>query len=140
MRFGIAVDAVSARIAIQKQMPDFNADASTDTAVTLRIARNSVFACKGWHMKVIDIGRELGIGYVREESVQRAEKKLRITVQLIEIANEAHPWAGKYDGALSGLFDLQDRIIMHVAMALQPSIHKATIQRTANKRTMTWGL
>lgn len=103
------------------------------------IARNSAFAYKGRHMNVIDIGRELGVGYVLEGSVQRAGGKLRITVQLIETATGAHLWAEKYDGADSELFDLQDRITEQVAGALQPSIQKAEIERATRKRPHDMG-
>ena len=103
------------------------------------IARNSAFAYKGRHMNVIDIGRELGVGYVLEGSVQRAGGKLRITVQLIETTTGAHLWAEKYDGADSELFDLQDRIIEQVAGALQPSIQKAEIDRASHKRPHDMG-
>ena len=103
------------------------------------IARNSAFAYKGRHMNVIDIGRELGVGYVLEGSVQRAGGKLRITVQLIETTTGAHLWAEKYDGADSELFDLQDRIIEQVAGALQPSIQKAEIDRATRKRPHDMG-
>jgi len=103
------------------------------------IARNSAFAYKGRHMNVIDIGRELGVGYVLEGSVQRAGGKLRITVQLIETTSGAHLWAEKYDGADSELFDLQDRITEQVAGALQPSIQKAEIDRATRKRPHDMG-
>ncbi|WP_223428064.1 adenylate/guanylate cyclase domain-containing protein [Tateyamaria pelophila] len=103
------------------------------------IARNSAFAYKGRHMNVIDIGRELGVGYVLEGSVQRAGGKLRITVQLIETTTGAHLWAEKYDGADSELFDLQDRITEQVAGALQPSIQKAEIDRATRKRPHDMG-
>ncbi len=103
------------------------------------IARNSAFAYKGRHMNVIDIGRELGVGYVLEGSVQRAGGKLRITVQLIETTTGAHLWAEKYDGADSELFDLQDRITEQVAGALQPSIQRAEIDRAARKRPHDMG-
>ena len=103
------------------------------------IARNSAFAYKGRHMNVIDIGRELGVGYVLEGSVQRAGGKLRITVQLIETTTGAHLWAEKYDGVDSELFDLQDRITEQVAGALQPSIQKAEIDRATRKRPHDMG-
>lgn len=103
------------------------------------IARNSAFAYKGRHMNVIDIGRELGVGYVLEGSVQRAGGKLRITVQLIETTSGAHLWAEKYDGADSELFDLQDRITEQVAGALQPSIQRAEIDRARRKRPHDMG-
>ena len=90
-------------------------------------------------MNVIDIGRELGVGYVLEGSVQRAGGKLRITVQLIETTTGAHLWAEKYDGVDSELFDLQDRITEQVAGALQPSIQKAEIDRATRKRPHDMG-
>ena len=98
------------------------------------IARNSAFAYKGRHINVIDIGRELGVGYVLEGSVQRAGGRLRITVQLIETAGGSHLWAEKYDGAESDIFELQDRITEQVAGALHPSIQRAEIDRAARKR------
>jgi len=103
------------------------------------IARNSAFAYKGCHLNVIDIGRDLGVGYVLEGSVQRAGGMLRITVQLVETTTGAHLWAEKYDGADSELFDLQDRIIEQVAGALQPSIQKAEIDRATRKRPHDMG-
>ncbi len=103
------------------------------------IARNSAFSYKGRHLNVIDIGRELGVGYVLEGSVQRAGGKLRITVQLVETTTGAHLWAEKYDGADSELFDLQDRITEQVAGALQPSIQRAEIDRATHKRPHDMG-
>jgi adenylate cyclase len=97
------------------------------------IARNSAFAYKGRPMNIRDIGRELGVAYVLEGSVQRAGNRVRITVQLIETAGGAHIWAEKYDGALEDIFDLQDRITEQVAGAIQPSIRLAEVERTGRK-------
>jgi adenylate cyclase len=97
------------------------------------IARNSAFAYKGRAVNVQDIGRELGVAYVLEGSVQRAGNRVRITVQLIETAGGAHLWADKYDGSLDDIFDLQDMITEKVAGALQPSIRLAEVQRARRK-------
>ncbi|WP_189682603.1 adenylate/guanylate cyclase domain-containing protein [Seohaeicola zhoushanensis] len=97
------------------------------------IARNSAFAYKGKHLNVREIGRELGVKYVLEGSVQRAGNRVRITVQLIETDGGAHLWADKYDGSLDDIFDLQDKITEQVAGALQPSIQLAEIERTRRK-------
>ncbi len=98
------------------------------------IARNSAFTYKGRAMKVHDIGRELGVAYVLEGSVQRAGERIRITVQLIETQGGAHVWAERYDGTINDIFDLQDRITEQVAGALQPSIRFAEIERSRRKR------
>ena len=74
------------------------------------IARNSAFAYKGRAVNVREIGRELGVAYALEGSVQRAGNRVRITVQLVETMGGAHLWADKYDGALDDIFDLQDQI------------------------------
>ncbi len=127
----------------QNYFADGVVEALTATLSRIRsffvIARNSAFAYKGRHMNVIEIGRELGVGYVLEGSVQRAAGKLRITVQLIETTNGSHLWAEKYDGSDSELFDLQDRITEQVAGALQPSIQKAEIDRATRKRPHDMG-
>jgi adenylate cyclase len=103
------------------------------------IARNSAFAYKGKPMNVRDIGRELGVAYVLEGSVQRAGGRVRITVQLIETHAGAHIWAEKYDGSLDDIFDLQDRITEQVAGALQPSIRLAEVERARRKRPQDMG-
>ena len=97
------------------------------------IARNSAFAYKSRAINVRDIGRDLGVAYLLEGSVQRAGNRVRITVQLVETAGGAHLWADKYDGSLDDIFDLQDRITERVAGALQPSIRQAEIERARRK-------
>ena len=103
------------------------------------IARNSAFAYKGGPINVREVGRELGVAYVLEGSVQRVGSRVRITVQLIETTGGAHLWADKYDGTLDDIFDLQDRITEHVAGALQPSIRQAEIERARRKRPQDLG-
>ncbi len=103
------------------------------------IARNSAFAYKGKPTNVLEIGRELGVRYVLEGSVQRAGGRVRITVQLIETQTGAHIWAERYDGAVDDIFDLQDSITEQVAGALQPSIRLAEIERAGRKRPQDLG-
>jgi adenylate cyclase len=71
--------------------------------------------------------------------VQKAGNRLRITVQLVETAAGAHIWAGRHDGTLDNIFDLQDRITEQVAGALQPSIRLAEIERSNRKRPQDLG-
>jgi adenylate cyclase len=87
----------------------------------------------------MDVGRELGVRYILEGSVQKAGNRLRITVQLIDAVTDVHIWADRVDGALEDLFDLQDRITEKVAGALQPSIRLAEIERARRKRPQELG-
>ena len=103
------------------------------------IARNSAFVYKGRAKNVREIGRELGVAYLLEGSVQRAGNRVRITVQLVETEVGAHIWAERYDGSLDDIFDLQDTITAQVAGALQPSIRSAEIERSRRKRPQAMG-
>jgi len=103
------------------------------------IARNSAFTYKGKATNVRDVGRELGVAYVLEGSVQKAGNRIRIIVQLIETEGGAHVWAGRYDGTTDDIFDLQDQITEQVAGALQPSIRIAEIERVRRKRPQDLG-
>jgi adenylate cyclase len=103
------------------------------------IARNSAFCYKGRAVDVLQVGKELGVRYVLEGSVQRAGSRLRITAQLIDATSGTHVWADRVDGAHEDVFDLQDRITEHVAGALQPSIRLAEIERARRKRPQDQG-
>jgi len=86
------------------------------------IARNSSFAYKGRPVEVRQIGRELGVRYVLEGSVQRAGSHVRITAQLIDAAAGGHMWAERYDRDLTDFFAVQDEITDSVATAIAPAI------------------
>ena len=73
------------------------------------IARNSTFTYKGRAVDVKQVGRELGVRYVLEGSVRKAGTQVRITGQLIDALSGTHLWAGRFDGSLEDIFDLQDQ-------------------------------
>jgi adenylate cyclase len=73
------------------------------------IARNSSFTYKGQAVDVKQVGRELGVRYVLEGSVRKADGRVSITAQLIHAIADAHLWADRFDGSLQDVFDLQDQ-------------------------------
>jgi adenylate cyclase len=103
------------------------------------IARTSAFTYKGHATNARDIGKELGVAYLLEGSVQKVGNRLRIIVQLIETEGGAHVWSSRFDGAIDEFFDLEDRITEQVAGALQPSIRIAEIERSRRKRPQDLG-
>jgi len=103
------------------------------------IARTSAFTYKGRATNARDVGKELGVAYLLEGSVQKAGNRLRIIVQLIETEGGAHVWSSRFDGAIEDFFDLEDRITEQVAGALQPSIRIAEIERSRRKRPQDLG-
>lgn len=97
------------------------------------IARNSSFTYKGRSVDVRQVGRELGVRYVLEGSVRRGGDRLRFTGQLIDATSGAHIWADRFDGDLSDVFGLQDRITESVVGAIEPKLQLAEIERLKQK-------
>lgn len=98
------------------------------------IARNSAFVYKHRAVDVKQVGRELGVRYLLEGSVRKAGERVRIAGQLIDTTTGSHIWADRFEGALTDIFDLQDRITESVAGAIQPTILSAEIERSSRKR------
>jgi TolB-like protein len=99
------------------------------------IARNSSFTYKGRSVDVRQVGRELGVRYVLEGSVRKAENRLRIAGQLIDTKTGAHLWADHFDGALEDMFDLQDDVTASVVGAIGPKLQHEEIKRAKRKPT-----
>jgi len=83
------------------------------------IARNSSFAYKRKSVNIQQVGKELGVRYVLEGSVQKAGDRVRITAQLIDAATGYHLWSENFDRDLSDIFALQDEITLKIIGALQ---------------------
>ena len=127
----------------QEYFADGMVEAITAALANIRsffvIARNSAFTYKDSAFDVRNVGRELGVGYALEGSVQRAGNQVRVTAQLVETVDGAHVWAQKFDGSLDDIFELQYAITEQVAGALQPSIRLAEIERTGRKPPKDFG-
>jgi adenylate cyclase len=82
------------------------------------IARNSVFVYKGQAVDIQEVGQELGVRYVVEGSVRKANGTVRITAQLIDASTGGHLWAERYDRDLEDIFALQDDVVEQIVAAL----------------------
>ena len=90
------------------------------TVPNLRVAaRTSSFAYKNRNEDVRRIGNELNVATVLEGSVRKSGDKVRITVQLINVADGFHLWSQNFDRTLSDIFTIQDEIAQAVAEALK---------------------
>ena len=83
------------------------------------VSRTSAFAFKGKPEDVRTIGRRLGVATVLEGSVRKAGNQLRITAQLINVADGYHLWAERYDRELKAVFAIQDEIAHKIVQALE---------------------
>jgi len=96
-------------------------DIITDLARTpdlVVIARNSTMPYKGKPVDVRQVGRELGVRYILEGSIQAETGRVRVTAQLIDATSGGHLWAARYDRPEVELFAVQDEVARNVTTAL----------------------
>src|SRR3546814_16232 len=82
------------------------------------IARNSAAVYKGEAVDVRRIGRDLGVRYVLQGSIQRQSEQIRVTAQLIDASNGATLWSDRWDRPAGDLFAVQTEVAERVAVAL----------------------
>ena len=119
---------------------DYFADGITDNLTTdlsrirnsFVIARNTAFTYRGKNVDAKEIGKELGVRYVLEGSVQRDQDRVRVNAQLIDAHAGAHLWADQFDTARADLLQMQDEIVARLANALGFELLKAETQRSAH--------
>jgi TolB-like protein/DNA-binding winged helix-turn-helix (wHTH) protein/Tfp pilus assembly protein PilF len=83
------------------------------------ISRNSAFTYKGKAIKMSDLSQELGVRYVLEGSVRKADSQVRIAVQLIDATQDLHLWSESYDRPLQDIFSLQQEIAEKIVTTLK---------------------
>jgi TolB-like protein len=117
------------------------ADGVTETLTTdlsrglgiIVISRNTAFAYKGRPVDSRQIGRELGVRFVLEGSVQNAGDSVRINAQLVDAENGAHLWAERFDKQHTGLLEMQDEIVAQLTRAVYIELIAAESRRAAHE-------
>jgi adenylate cyclase len=121
---------------------DYFADGVTENLTTelsrlhnsFVIARNTAFTFKGKALDAKAIGKELGVRYVLEGSVQRDGTRVRVNAQLIDAESGAHLWADRFEDDVADLFKLQDEVVARLARTLQVELLNAEAQRSLHDR------
>ncbi len=116
---------------------DYFADGITENLTTdlsrirnsFVIARNTAFTFKGKNLDAKEIGKELGVRYVLEGSVQRDQNRLRVNAQLIDADSGAHLWADRFEEDVADLFKLQDQVVLRLANTLGIELVKAEAEK-----------
>jgi adenylate cyclase len=106
---------------------DYLADVVTDQLTTyisripgtFVIARNTAFTYKGKATDVRQIGKDLGVRYAVEGSVQTAGARVRVNTQLINSETGTHLWAEEFDHDRADLLQMEDDIVTRLARTLQ---------------------
>ena len=98
-------------------------------------ARTSVFALKGSNLSVEEVGETLGVGNVLAGSVRKSGNQLRISAQLIKVADGFELWSETYDRELEDVFVIQDEIAGSIAAALEVTLSPGAQQAMQSSRT-----
>ena len=121
----------------QEYLVDALTDEVTTSLARIRdsfvIARNTAMTFKGKPVDAKAIGKELGVRYVLEGSVQPSGDRMRVNAQLIDAASGAHLWAEQFDTPRADLLQTQDAIVTHLARAMELQLVEAEGARV--KRT-----
>jgi adenylate cyclase len=99
------------------------------------IASNSVFTYKGKPVKVKEVGRDLGVRYVLEGSVQKVADQVRINAQLIDAGTSHHLWAKRYNRKLDDIFTVQEEITRAIVAALEVVLTEGEQERVIHRFT-----
>src|SRR6184192_2027296 len=76
----------------------------------------------GAERNIREIGRQLGVAYIMEGSVQRARDRLRINAQLIDARTDTHIWAETYDRTAADLFAIQSELAQSIVTQLKAKL------------------
>jgi len=84
--------------------------------------RTSSFAFKGKNTDLREIGRALGVAHILEGSVRKAQNRVRITAQLINVEDGYHLWSDTFDRELDDIFAIQEEIATRVVGELTSAL------------------
>jgi TolB-like protein/tetratricopeptide (TPR) repeat protein len=116
---------------------DYLADAISENLTTGMsryfpvIARNTAFTYKGKNIDAKEIGKDLGVRYVLEGSMQRDQNRVRVNAQLIDAHSGAHLWADQFDTTRADLLQMQDEIVVRIASTVRFELVKAEAKKSA---------
>ena len=99
------------------------------------IARNTAFSFKGKNVDARDIGRQLGVRYVLEGSVQRDQNRVRVNAQLVDAESGAHLWADRFEEDVADLFKLQDQVVARLANSLGYELVRTEAEKDARSKS-----
>jgi TolB-like protein/DNA-binding winged helix-turn-helix (wHTH) protein len=119
---------------------EYFADGMTDELTTMLakistlrvVSRTSAMQYKGAHRPLREIAQALGVDGILEGSVERADGKVHMTVQLIDARTDGHIWAESYDRAANDVVTLPMETAQDVAMRLNSRIAVKTAARYVN--------
>ncbi len=122
---------------------DYFADGITENLTTelsrirdsFVIARNTAFTYKGKSIDAKEIGKELGVRYVLEGSVQRDQNRVRVNAQLVDAESGGHLWTDRFEEDVADLFKLQGEVVARLARSLDLALGKAEAEKAGRSKS-----
>ena len=122
---------------------EYFSDGITDDIITdlsqvgaLRVvARQSAYHYKNTTIGLDEVGKDLNVQYIVEGSVQKAGQRIRINIQLTDVANGHHLWAERFDRDLDDVFAIQDEIAKRIIDAMFVTLSDQENQRVLYRTT-----
>jgi len=105
----------------------------------LVIASGSSLALKGKGLTPRQVADQLGVRYLLDGSVRRSADRVRIAVQLIDAFDGTQIWAQRFDDTIDDVFDLQDKVALAVAGAIEPTVRDSEMRRASDRPPGTPG-
>lgn len=102
-------------------------NALAQTSGLMVSGRTSSFFFRGKDVELAEIGRRLNVQYILEGSVRREGNHVRVTAQLIKVADSFHIWSARYDREMTDLFAIQDDITKAIADSLRVRLSPQTV-------------
>jgi|SRR5579872_714617 len=99
------------------------------------VAAGSSLSLKNRGVSPQEAARSLGVRFLLDGSVRKAGGRVRIAVKLLEGASGAQVWAERFDDEVEDLFELQDKVALSVAGAIEPAVRESEIRRASQRPT-----
>ena len=99
------------------------------------VARNSTLHFSDNEASHKEIAGALGVKYLLSGLLRRADQRLRITTELMDVDNDTIVWAERFDGATTDVFEFQDQIVASIVAALEPKVLSAEAARIGTRPT-----
>jgi len=99
------------------------------------VARTSAFSFKGKDLDIREIGKKLDVETILDGSVRKAGERLRVTAQLVNIADGYHLWSEKYDRDMEDIFAIQDEISQTIVDKLKVKLLKGEKTKLLKRHT-----
>jgi adenylate cyclase len=99
----------------------------------LVVSRGSTMAFRRKAVDPVKVSEKLGVRYFLNGSVRRAAGRLRITVELVDVATASMLWAENYDTAIHEIFGVQDEIALKIVGKIATYVRRAEVKRAMRK-------